>query len=182
VSAGTVQEGKAGGSRIRVALWSAAAALLVAPAVAMRFTAEVNWTASDFVFAAVVFGSVGLFAEAAVRISRNPAYRAGAAFALLAGFMTVWANLAVGLVGNEDNPYNLAFFGVVALALAGAAASRFRAGGMALTTLAAGVAQAGLALGGASADPRGALFSAAFAGLWLLSAALFRTAARAAAK
>jgi hypothetical protein len=36
--------------------------------------------------------------------------------------------------------------------------------------------QAGLALGGYSADPRGALFSATFAGLWLLSAALFRTA------
>ena len=182
MSAATTNGGKDSGSWIRIALWGAAAALLVAPAVAMRFTTEVNWTASDFVFAAVVFGTVGLLAEAAVRMSRNWAYRAGAAFALAAAFLIVWANAAVGMIGNEDNVYNLTFFGVVALALVGAAASRFRAGGMALTMLVAGVAQGGLALGGYSADPRGAVFSATFAGLWLLSAALFRTAPGSASK
>ena len=183
MTAGIVnQGGSGGGSRVRMLLWGAAAALLVAPAVAMRFTTEVNWTASDFVFAALVFGTVGLLAEAAVRMSRHWAYRAGAAFALAAAFLIVWSNAAVGMIGNEDNVYNLYFFGVVALALIGAAASRFRAGGMALTALIAGAAQVGLALGGYSADPRGAVLSAALAGLWLLSAALFRTAAGNAAR
>jgi hypothetical protein len=39
-------------------------------------------------------------------------------------------------------------------------------------------AQAGIVIGGLGADPRGAVFSTAFAGLWLLPAALIRKAAR----
>ncbi len=42
------------GSWLRKAMWSGAPFLLLLPAVAMRFTAEVNWTGSDFVFAAVL--------------------------------------------------------------------------------------------------------------------------------
>ncbi|HEY1604188.1 MAG TPA: hypothetical protein VGF77_01160 [Allosphingosinicella sp.] len=43
---------------------------------------------------------------------------------------------------------------------------------------AAAVAQACAGLGGLSTDPRGAVLGTAFAGLWLLSGALFRKAAR----
>jgi hypothetical protein len=170
--------GGRGGSWIRPVLWGAAAALLALPAVAMQFTAEVNWTASDFVFAAVVFGTIGLLAEAAVRMSSNWSYRAGAGFALAAAFATVWANAAVGMIGSEDNTYNLLFLGVVALALLGAAVARFRANGMAAAMLLAGLVHAGVAIGGYAADPKGATFSLAFVLLWLLSAALFRNAAR----
>ena len=34
--------------------------LMLTPAVAMQFTDEVNWTVGDFIFAALMFGSVGL--------------------------------------------------------------------------------------------------------------------------
>ena len=43
----------------RIIGWGGAVALLAAPFIAMRFTTEVNWTASDFVFAAVLLGVIG---------------------------------------------------------------------------------------------------------------------------
>jgi hypothetical protein len=145
----------------------------------MRFTAEVNWTASDFVFAAVLIGGVGLLLELAVRRSGSLAFRAGAAVAIAAGFLTIWVNAAVGMIGSEDNPHNLLFLGVVALALAGAVAVRFRARGMAGAMALAAAAQLAAAFAGMASDPHGAVLSALFAGPWLLSAASFRKAARA---
>jgi len=38
-----------GGSRWTLPIWAGAAMLLSVPFVAMRFTSEVNWSASDFV-------------------------------------------------------------------------------------------------------------------------------------
>jgi hypothetical protein len=49
---------------------------------------------------------------------------------------------------------------------------------MALAMAVAGVAHVAVAIGGYSADPRGAMFSAALAAPWLVAAALFRWAAR----
>ncbi|HEX2764684.1 MAG TPA: hypothetical protein VHM92_12690 [Allosphingosinicella sp.] len=169
---------KGRGSIVRTALWSLAALLLLAPVVAMRFTDEVNWTASDFLFAGIVFGTIGLVAELIVRRSGSVAYRAAAGFALAAAFVIVWANGAVGMIGDEGNAYNLWFYAAILVALAGALAARMRASGMALATLAAGIVQVGVALGGLSADPQGAWISAAFASLWLVSAALFLSADR----
>lgn len=162
----------------RIALWGLAVALLLVPAVAMRFTAEVNWTAGDFLFAGLLIGGVGGLFELAVRVTPNPAYRGGVAAALAAAFLIFWANGAVGMIGDEGNAYNLVFYGVILLALAGAVVARFRAKGMALAMLAAALAQAAGGVGGAFSDPRGALFSTAFAGLWLLAAWLFRRAAQ----
>jgi len=42
-------------------------------------------------------------------------------------------NLAVGIIGNEDNPANLLYLGVIALGIGGAFAARFEARGMART-------------------------------------------------
>lgn len=172
------QQGAGRGVLVRTALWSIAALLLVAPLVAMQLTDEVKWTPSDFVFAAIVFGTIGLVAELTVRMTRNRFSRAGAGFAVAAALVIVWANGAVGMIGSEGSAYNLLFYGVIALALAGAAAARFRPAGMALAMVAAAAAQSAAALGGLASDPLGAGFSLALSGLWLLSAALFRKAAR----
>lgn len=171
-------DGGRGRSPLRIALWSIAALLLIAPLVAMQLTDEVRWGGADFLLAGILIGSVGIACELAVRMTRNSAYRAGAGFALAAAFFTVWANGAVGMIGNEDNSYNLFFLGVIALALLGSVAVRFHAAGMAAVTAVAGAAHAGLAIVGLSVDLRGGIFSLVFAGLWLLSAALFRNAAR----
>jgi hypothetical protein len=157
--------------------WGGAAALLAAPLVAMRFTNEVNWDETDFIFAGVLFGLVGLGFELVARASASWAFRGGAALAILSCFALVWVNLAVGMIGNEDNGYNLGFIALIPAALLGAALVRLRAGGMALVTLACGLAQIGIALGGLAADQRGAVFSAVMAGSWLVSALLFRIAA-----
>jgi hypothetical protein len=113
-----------------------------------------------------------------MRTTRSWTSRFAAGFAVAAGFLIIWANGAVGMIGNEDNPYNLLFLGAIAVALLGAVVARFRAAGMALAMLAAGLLHAGIALGGWSADPIGARFSLGFAFLWFLSAALFRKAAQ----
>lgn len=169
---------KGGGYRWRVMLWGAAALLLLAPLIAMRFTSEVNWTGSDFVafgaMLAVLCGGV----ELAVRMSRHHSYRAAAGIALVAGFLLVWMNLAVGIIGNENNPANQMFFGVLAVGLVGALIARFRAAGLARAMVAMAIAQVLVAvaaqIGGAFVWP----LTVVFAGLWLGSASLFRRAAR----
>ena len=166
------------GNRWRVLGWGMAAGVILLPLVAMQFTSEVKWTTGDFLFAILMIGSVGLAFELVVRASSNIAYRAGAAAALAAAFLTVWVNGAVGMIGSEDNGYNLLFLGVIALALAGSIVARFRASGMALAMVVAAASQAGLGLFGIAADLRGGIFATGFAAIWLLSAVLFRTAAR----
>ncbi len=116
------------------------------------------------------------------------AYRFGVAIALAAAFLEVWINLAVGIVGSEDNPVNQGFYLVVATAAACAFTARFQAGGMARAMLATAAVQALLALAVATApstaraEPMGALgvlaLSGVFMALWLLSAALFQKSAR----
>jgi hypothetical protein len=157
--------------------WGTAAALLLTPLVAMQFTSEVNWTPSDFAFAGIMFGGVGAIYEFTVRKMASPAYRGGVALALAAAFLIIWVNGAVGMIGDEGDPANLMFAGVLAIALFGSVLARFRAGGMAVAMAAAAVAQAVAGGAGMLLDPLGGLLSAAFAGLWLLSAALFRRAA-----
>lgn len=74
------------------------------------------------------------------------AYRIAAAVALGASFLQVWMNLAVGIVGREDNPVNLGFSLVVVTAAACAFTARLRADAMARAMLAVAGMQALLAL------------------------------------
>lgn len=166
------------GTWFRKLVWGGALFLFLLPAVAMPLTEEVNWTAGDFVFAAILlFGSAGIV-ELAMRANSNLAFRAGALFAIAASFLNIWVNAAVGMVGSEDNPYNLLFLGVIVLALAGALAARFRPRGTALAMAAAGVAQILIGAFAIPADQFGGTASAAFGALWLIAAALFHKAAR----
>ena len=168
-----------GGQGWRIAGWGAAVALLAVPFVAMRFTDEVKWTASDFLFAGILFGTVGLVIELAVRRSSDWAYRGGVAAAAFAGLMIIWANGAVGMIGNEDNVYNLLFGLPILIALLGSIAARFRAHGMSLAMLAAGAVHVAVAIGGLGQDSRGVVFSLLLSSFWLASAAFLRGAARA---
>ncbi len=173
----TAEAGAGVDRALRLAFWGAAAALLAAPVVAMRFSAEVNWGGEDFLLAALLLGAVGLAFEGTMRASRSWSYRFGACFAVAAAFLTAWANAAVGMIADGPNIYNLFFLGVIGMALVGALAVRFRAGGLALVMLAAAVVHLVVALAGLPVDRLGGIFSAMFAGLWLLSAILFQVAA-----
>ena len=78
-------------------MWGGAAVLLLAPAVAMRFTREVAWGPADFaIFAAMLVAACGAY-ELAVKVTGRPAYRVAAGVAIAAGFLLMWAQLAVGV-------------------------------------------------------------------------------------
>lgn len=175
------------GSPWRIIGWGTAVVLLAAPFVAMQLHAEgVNWTASDFLFAGVIFAIVGGLLELAVWKIKSGWYRAAVAVALLANLLVVWVNLAVGIVGSENNPSNLLFFAALLVGIVGACVARFRANGMAAAMLAAAISLV-IALGIAAMGPTDEPFvnhgvelagTTIFAALFLVSAALFRRAAR----
>ena len=171
----------------RWALWGSAAVLLLLPLVAMRFTAAVDWDETDFlVMGAMLVGACGAY-ELAARMTGDLAYRAAAGVAVVAAFLLIWMNLAVGVIGSEDNPANLMYAGVLAVGLLGAVIARFRPLGMARAMTAAALAQAvvgGIALAaglGATGEnwPQViVVLTGFFAALWLVSAGLFWKAAR----
>jgi hypothetical protein len=90
---------------VRVALGTVV--LLMIPLVAMRFTDVVAWDRTDFLVAgALLFGAGAAFVLIARRTSR-PGYRAAVGLAVGTGLLLTWMNLAVGLIGSDDNPANL---------------------------------------------------------------------------
>ncbi len=176
---GTIDRNPGRGNRLRPLIWGAAACLLLLPLLAMQFTTEVNWDATDFlVFGSMLLAACGSY-ELAVRMSANRAYRAGFGIAILVAFVTVWINLAVGIIGDENNPANLIFFGVLALAIIAAAVASFRPVGMVRAMLVTAVVQ-GLAgiYAVAAGSVEGAVLSLCLVGAWLVSAYLFSVASR----
>lgn len=83
--------------RWRFALWTVAAALLVAPWVAMRFTDEVRWDGADFLVFGAMLAVAGGLVEIVVRLSRRRMVVLGAVALVGAAFLLLWAELAVGL-------------------------------------------------------------------------------------
>jgi hypothetical protein len=174
------------GSRWRVVIWGTAAFLLL-PLIAMQFTNEMNWDETDFiVFGAMLFGACGVY-ELAARMTPNFAYRAAVGVAVVAAFILIWMNLAVGIIGSEDNPANLMYGGVLAIAITGAFIVRFRPHSMARVLVATAFAQAlvgvialvaGLGSTGENWPRVIVVLTSFFAALWLVSAWLFRRAAR----
>lgn len=168
----------------RIAGWSLVALLLALPMAAMQFTDEVNWTAGDFAFAAVVLLGSGLLLELAVRARPERHFRAGSGVAVLAAVLLLWLTGAVGIIGSEEHPANALYLLVLAVAVLGALWARFRPGGMAKAMLGAAALQAVIAIAALVAGwgPPGVdalrtlVLNGVFVLLWLLSAALFRAA------
>ena len=166
------------GGRWSIVVWGTAAFILLLPLVAMQFTDEVNWDETDFiVIGAMLAVACGTY-ELAARLAVNSAYRAGVGVAVVASFLLIWINLAVGIIGSEDNRLNLLYGGVLAVALAGALIGRFRPAGMARAFIAAAVAQLLVGVVALTAGYFTLVLEAFFAGMWLISAALFRKSAR----
>ena len=182
---------KGGGRRDipwRLIGWGGAVVLLATPFIAMQMHAEgVDWTLGDFVFAGVLFAIIGGALEAAVHLSPNKFYRGAAALALLGTLLTIWANLAVGIVGSEHNPANQWFFAALLVGIAGGCIGRFRPTPMSIAAAATGIGL-WVAYAIASLRPTDEPFvkhsvefigTSVFALLFLGSAALFRKSARA---
>jgi len=171
----------------RIIGWGGAVALLALPFVAMQLRAPgVDWSPGDFIFAGVLFATIGGLAELAVRLSSNGTYRAAFALGLLGMFLVIWSNLAVGIVGSEHNPPNQLFFAALLLGIIGSAVARLRPKGMSLAmfTTAAGLWAAFIAASlGATDEPHVKhlvefVGLSLFATLFVASGFLFRKAAQ----
>lgn len=147
----------------RVIGWGGAAGILLLP-----WLTDAPWTLFDFLLAGILLGGAGLLAELTVRTG-NIAYRAGAGVAVAAAFLLFLVNGAVGFLGNENNPANLVFAGVIGFAILGSVLTGFRPAGM---------ARAMLATAGSDGFYEVAIGTTIFATLWLVSAGLFGVAGR----
>lgn len=78
-------------------LWGAIPVILLIPAVAMQFTAGVDWTATDFLFAAVLLGGAAALFELAAWKIRDRIGRLVLAALLLGAVLLIWADGAVGV-------------------------------------------------------------------------------------
>ena len=161
-------------NRWRTIGWGTAAIMLLLPLVAMQFTDEVDWNAFDFITFGAILAMVGGVFELVVRMTPNSAYRGAVALALAAAFILVWVNLAVGIIGNEENPANLMYFGVLAVGIIGAIVVRRRPGGMLRVMVAMAIAQALVAVVVLLAGLGNTLaVTTFFIAMWLTSAWLF---------
>ena len=165
------------GRWLRLLVWGGAGVAWLVPLAAKLLT-DLPWTTFDFVlWGAMLLVAAGV-CEVGLRLSGSLAYRAGYVVAAGTSFLIVWSNLAVGIIGNEDNPLNQIFFGVIAVAVVGAFLARFRAKGMALAMLVTAIAQFGTAFVALAYEHVVFAIVGVFSLGWLLAAWLFREAAR----
>jgi hypothetical protein len=156
--------------------------IILLPLIAMQYSHEVDWSLSDFVFAWVLlFGAIMVFSLLARKMN-SLAFRAGMALAVGTSLFLVWANLAVGLIGNEENPANLMYLGVLSVALVGSIIAGFQPRGMSWAMFATAISQslvaiialiAGLHLIPGSSITEIIMVNWFFAVLWVVAGALF---------
>lgn len=179
MAAGSNDEDRGFIRRFRLAVWAGAAALMGLPVIAMRMTSEAPSDPGDFVFLAILVAGVGTAWELASRVADRSASRVATGIAIVAALLQIWINLAVGIIGSEDDPANLIYAAVLAVAAVGAALARLRPAGMAMAMAAAALAQllafaVALFMGLGFTGP----ITIFFASLWLISAWLFHKAAQ----
>ena len=162
---------------VRIALVTAF--ILLLPLLAVQITDAVVWDLADFAVGGVLLFGAGLTYELVASKGGTIAYRAAIGVAVATALILVWMNLAVGLIGNEENPANLMYGGVLAVGLFGAIIARLHPQRMAGVLFATAAAQM---LVGVIALIAGLGFTLIlngfFAALWVGSALLFRRAAR----
>ena len=161
--------------------------ILLLPLLAMQLTDEVVWDLADFAIAGVLlFGAGFTYKLAAIKVS-NTVYRSAVGLTLATAFILFWVNGAVGIIGNEENPVNLMYVGVLAVGIIGSIVTRFQPHGMARALFATALAQALVAvialIAGMHRYPGISvseilILNGFFVALFLGSARLFRNAAR----
>jgi hypothetical protein len=172
-------------STIRIVL--VAAFILSLPLLAMLITDEVVWGLGDFALAGVLLVGTGLVHARATRTPRNIAYRAAVGVAIATALILLFLMGAVGIIGEDGDPADLMYFGVLAVGIVGAVIARLQPEGMARAMLATALAQALVAVIALIAGKHQAPISSVweilglngfFVALFIGSAWLFRHAAR----
>lgn len=83
-----------------LALFAAAATLLMIPLIGMQFSKEVNWTGSDFVIGGILLFGTAFICEMVLRNVKTLKARMIICLTVLAILMVIWAELAVGIFGS----------------------------------------------------------------------------------
>ncbi len=146
-----------------------------------------NWDVEDFVIFGAMILAVGIAWTLARRKAGNRPYKSAVACALAAAFLLMWINGAVGIIGSENNDANMMYFGVLGIGVFGAMIARGRPRGMSRAMSATALAQVMVAAIALTTDwgvdgPISpwdvVILTIFFTALWLISAWLFRRAAR----
>jgi hypothetical protein len=161
------------------------ALILLVPLLAMQWTVKVSWTALGFAIAYALLAGAGLIFGLVARLANNRANCAAIGLAVGTSLLMVWGNLAVGFIGNEKNPANLLYGGVLAIGIVGGLVTRFRPSGMVPVLFAMAAAQALVPIVALLIwQPHDSMEmlrvlgpNSIFAGLFALSAILFRFSA-----
>lgn len=116
------------------------ALLLLIPLMAKLTLEEMKWDLFDFVAAWILFFGAGVTYRLIIRKMNHKIYRLALGLAIATALFLIWSNLAVGLIGNEDNPANWMFLGVLAIGSLGAIITRLQPRGMFRVMLAMAIA------------------------------------------
>lgn len=119
-----------------------AAGLLLIPLIAMVLTAEVVWGPGDFLIAWILLAGAGSVYKLISGRMGYTAYKYAVGIAVFTALLLVWMNLAVGLIGNEDNPANLLYAGVLVVGILGVLIARLQPRGMSRALFLTALAQA----------------------------------------
>lgn len=148
---------------------------------------NVAWDLEDFVIFGAMVAGVGIAWALAKRRTNGRPYKFAVGIALVAAFLLMWVNGAVGIIGSENNDANMMYFAVLAIGFVGALIARGRPRGMSRAMVVVALAQVSVAAVALKMDwgvtgpvsPWDVIvLTAFFTALWLISAWLFRKAAR----
>ncbi len=73
-------------------------------------------------------------------------YKAAIAISVFGVLLLIWMSLGIGIIGEDENPKNIVYAGVVAIGVIGTILSRRKPAGMALTLFTMALAQAVIAI------------------------------------
>lgn len=160
-------------------------ALLLVPITGQLTVEGWNWKWNDFVVAWVIFGiTTWFFRFLVTRPMANLPYKAGAALAVVTGFLITWCDLAAQIIG-EDNPGNVFYLLTILGGFIGVGVARFRPAGLAWVAFAMATALFFIPIVAVlrwPADfspgyPKVQLLSSVLAAIYIASGLLFRRAA-----
>lgn len=164
-----------------------ATSLIVIPLIAAFLTEEVDWNVGDYVFAWILIFTAGLtYKLASERMSDSTYFRIAVGVGVFATLALIWTNLAVGIIGSENNFFNLWYFGIVIVITFGTLIAQLKPNRMALALLVTALAQVLVTLTAfitemhhktGSSVSEILLINGFFIVLFLISAGLFRQAA-----
>ncbi len=156
------------------------------PLIAMIAGDEVVWSLIDFVIAGILLSGAGISFVLLTHKAGSRTYSIATGIAVGTALLMMWANLAVGIIGSEDNPANIMYLWVIGVGVVGAVIAQFKPKGMSYALLAAALTQV-IVVVIAYIEGNGNTFSefrelitvnGFFIALWIISSSLFRQAAK----